>query len=108
MSPTEILIKDVHELGREKALIKHTQDFRNKALSNLSLLSANTYFKQLEQLNSSIQVDNVDTPFKLKDFHLSKELKEWMENFAGRTQLLVGNSGVGKGIQSCVIYVFIT
>ena len=105
LSLTEMLIKDVHKLGKEKALIKHTQEFPNKALSNLSLVSVNSYFKQLEQLNNSLQVDHVETPFKLEDFHLSEKLKEWIDNPAGRTLLLVGNSGVGK---SSLIYAFVT
>lgn len=105
LSLTEMLIKDVHKLGKEKALIKHAREFPNKALSNLSLVSVNSYFKQLEQLNNSVQVDHVETPFKLEDFHLSEELKEWIDNPAGRTLLLVGNSGVGK---SSLIYAFVT
>lgn len=40
-------------------------------------------------------MDSVDTPFTVEDFHISDDVKEWIEN-KDVTVIIVGPSGVGK------------
>jgi len=95
LSMKELLIKDVKDLGLSPALIKHTENLPEKALANVSLVSAKNHFQALQQLKDLEKADHVDTPFQLKDFLLTQDLKQWVDK-PDKTLVLVGDSGVGK------------
>lgn len=93
----ELLIQEAHELGVSDALVEHCKRLPNKALPNLSLVSAKAYFQALDKLKQSSQAALVSTPFKLKDFNLNnnEELKQWIHD-PTKTLVLAGRSGTGK------------
>lgn len=95
LSLKEMLISDVKDLGLSQALIKHSEESPNAALSNTSLISAKNYFDQLQGLKQALLADQTNTPFKLKDFNLNPDLQAWVEN-PNKTLFLVGESGIGK------------
>lgn len=95
LSIKELLIKDVKRLGVAEALIKHTENLPEKALANLSLVAAKQHFQTLQQLKDLEKADHVETPFQLKDFLLTQDLKQWVDK-PHKTLVLVGDSGVGK------------
>jgi DNA replication protein DnaC len=97
LTTKELLIQSATQLGVSNALIEHCKQLPNKALPNLSLVSAKAYFQQLEKLKQSSQAADVSTPFKLKDFNFkeNKELSQWMQD-PTKTLVLAGPSGTGK------------
>ncbi len=91
----EMIIRDVKQLGLEKAFIQYSENLPNKTFTGVSLVNAHKHLKKQEQLKHAIQADEVSTPFPLKDFHFTQQLAAWIDN-PDKTLLLVGHSGVGK------------
>lgn len=102
LTDKRLLIQSALKDGVDNALLEHCKQLPEKALANLSLTGAHSYFEKLKALKENKQAQqskdlDAQTPFTLNDFDFSKnpELEKWIHN-PSKTLILAGPSGTGK------------
>lgn len=99
LSEKEFLVRQVEEKGVAKALLDYTKNNPEKAFSSRSVSALKKNFKDIQELENSVDCDNLESPFQIDNFNLQGKLKEWVENpewHKNKALILVGPSGVGK------------
>jgi len=95
LSAKQFIISQVKEKGIEQALIEHYQRDPEKAIAGISISALKKQFYDIQKIQSTLQQDQIHTPFTLQNFNISTQLKAWMDN-PNKTFIIVGNSGIGK------------
>lgn len=99
LSEKEFLASQVEKKGVATALLDYTKDHPEKAFSSRSVSALKKNFKDIQEMENSLRGNVLKSPFKLQNFDLKDELKEWVENpnqHKKKALILIGESGIGK------------
>lgn len=95
LSVKQFIISQVKQKGMERALIDHYQRDPEKAIAGISVSALRKQFHDIDQMQTALQQDTIDTPFTLENFDISNELQAWIDKPV-KTLVVVGSSGIGK------------
>lgn len=95
LTAKEFIYQQVQLKGLDKALLEYSQTHKEKALAGVSLSALKKHFTDIKKFELSTKIDNIDTPFTLKDFKIDSPLQEWIKN-PNKTLILAGKTGIGK------------
>ena len=95
LSAKQFIIYQVEQKGVRQALLDYYKVSPEKAIAGISVGALRKHFHEIDKLKGELQLDQINTPFTLDNFHIPHEVQEWIQH-PDKTLILVGKSGIGK------------